>query len=99
MFFKKEEIDLKKKLSYIIILLFIFTFTSNAINKNKAAMNNVILKEIQIESGDTLWDIAKENISNEEDIRNYIYEIIEINNLKNVNIHAGETIVVPIKKK
>ncbi len=51
---------------------------------------------IRIESGDTLWDIANEYVSDEyADKNEYMNEVCEINHISADEIHAGQYIVVP----
>lgn len=87
---------MKKGVVYIIILLFVLNFTT-ILAKNKKQEDGVKFKEVQIEYGDTIWDIAKNNMSKDEDIRDYIYQIRKINNLDTANIYPGKVILVPIK--
>lgn len=87
---------MKKGVVYIIILLFVLNFTT-ILAKNKKQEDGVKFKEVQIEYGDTIWHIAKNNMSKDEDIRDYIYQIRKINNLDTANIYPGKVILVPIK--
>lgn len=51
---------------------------------------------IQIESGDTLWAIASEYITDEyADMHEYMEEVCAINHISEDEIHAGQYIVVP----
>ncbi len=51
--------------------------------------------DVYVKSGDTLWDIAQQYITDEcGSMESYIREIKEINNL-GVCLQAGQTIVVP----
>lgn len=51
---------------------------------------------VQIESGDTLWAIASEYISDEyADMNEYMEEVCAINHISEDEIHAGQYIVVP----
>lgn len=51
---------------------------------------------IYIENGDTLWDIAKENITSEyATIQKYIHEIKKCNNLHSNNITEGCYLLIP----
>jgi LysM repeat protein len=50
---------------------------------------------VRVETGDTLWDIAKEYNPN-GDIREFIYEIKELNHLEGSMIYAGEELKVPV---
>jgi len=51
---------------------------------------------VQIESGDTLWAIASEYITDEySDMNEYMNEVCAINHISEDEIHAGQFIVVP----
>jgi len=51
---------------------------------------------IQIEAGDTLWQIANNYITDEySDIHEYIAEVCSINHILEDEIHAGQYIVIP----
>lgn len=49
-----------------------------------------------VKPGDTLWTIAKHNRGN-TDIRRYIYEIEQLNDI-NGHIYPGQTIILPPNK-
>ena len=52
-------------------------------------------KSIEITDGDTLWSIAKENMSEEYDsVYAYIEEVMEMNNLESDQIHSGQYLTV-----
>jgi len=53
--------------------------------------------EVYVNYGDTVWDIAKDFRDKNKDIRNLIYEIENINSLKDYNIYPGQIIKIPIK--
>jgi len=53
-------------------------------------------KVITIRSGDTLWSIA-EKYNKKGDIREYIYKLKELNNLKDSSIIAGNELKVIIE--
>jgi cell division protein YceG involved in septum cleavage len=53
-------------------------------------------KSVTIESGDTLWSIAEQDMTpGWDDIRDYIAEVEQINSLDGDSIHAGNSIIVP----
>jgi len=61
-----------------------------------AELTNKYYTSIQIESGDTLWAIANEYITDEyTDMNEYIREVCSINHISEDEIHAGQYIVVP----
>ena len=51
---------------------------------------------IQVESGDTLWDIASEYISDEySNMNEYITEVCTINHISKDEIRTGQCLVLP----
>jgi len=67
----------------------LFTLVVNAKGNNK-----LVLVPEYIEEGDTLWSLSI-NYSGEIDIRDYISNVMDINNLHNANIKPGEIIYFP----
>ena len=53
---------------------------------------------ITIQYGDTLWSIAEEYAPENEDIRDYIYEICDKNGIKAGEIMQGQDILIPVVK-
>lgn len=51
-------------------------------------------KEVFVNSGDTLWSIA-EKYSNNKDIRHFIYNLKEINDIDTDELYADTVILVP----
>lgn len=52
-------------------------------------------KSIQLQAGDTLWDIAKEHMNQDYDsVFDYIDEVKEINNLDDDEIHEGQYLTI-----
>lgn len=83
-----------KNLFYISVVLFLFTFSSAATNINSLKPIDHI--EIRVCAGDNLWSISKEYCNDGIDLREYIYSIKKINNLKNSNITVGQILKIPI---
>lgn len=83
----------------ISVALIIALITVLFINNNKAYSStyNNLYKEVVVNKGDTLWNIALRNIPDNYDIRKMVYEIREFNNMDNANIYPGDTIKIPIK--
>jgi hypothetical protein len=61
-----------------------------------SAMEITSCQTIYVEAGDTLWDIAKISVPERTDIRDYILDIMEVNELDDVTIHPGQTLQIPI---
>lgn len=47
-----------------------------------------------VQSGETVWDIAKQYCPRGTDVRRFMYEIAEDNGLNDYIIHAGERLVI-----
>lgn len=76
----------------ISMLVFIVLFTIIVDAKDNSETN---LISVCIESGDTLWQLSNKYASRDMDIRDYINKVIEINQLKSVNIKPGQIINFP----
>ncbi len=59
-------------------------------------LSDLEYKVVEIESGDSLWSIAKENMTpGFHDINEYIDEIIECNQLNSDQITEGKYLLIP----
>lgn len=93
--------------SHIVVFLGVFTaavllslcigaFTSSA---REGSDRDKYYTQIEIESGDTLWDIASNNMTDEySSVGEYVNDIITVNQLGSMNIHAGEYLILPYYK-
>ena len=70
----------------IILIISIFNCVS--------AIRTVEYQEYTVIQGDTLWSIASENKKTGQDIREYIYELREINNMNDCLIYPNQTITI-----
>ncbi|RVU54152.1 LysM peptidoglycan-binding domain-containing protein [Anaerosphaera multitolerans] len=102
----KKKIYLKKTRIIIFLLItFIFSTGINTVdsfdynvsnfNANNSNLDvedsyiNYIVKE-----NDTIWSIVNENIDIKRDKREYVSNIIELNNIKG-NIYPGDVLLIP----
>ena len=75
----------------VMIVLAISVFgVCNAFGETHVKTETVVVK-----SGSTLWSIASDVDSN-KDIRELVYEIQELNEIKGNSIYAGQVIEIPI---
>ena len=80
----------------ILSIIFICMFTRMKVAQASETKDEKCVMSIQIEKGDTLWGIAKENItSHYKNIQTYIDEIKECNSLTSDTIHEGQYLIVP----
>ena len=98
--FSKKKSGLSKAFKTIcIILLFVIAFggfyTSAHGNRSEEPVNFKYYKSITVESGDSLWGLAEEYITDDyESIDEYIVVLKDINNLNSDNLKAGDKIIV-----
>ncbi|MBR6222493.1 MAG: LysM peptidoglycan-binding domain-containing protein [Lachnospiraceae bacterium] len=98
---RKTEVMIKKLLLVIFTLSFILTgilFTKKDSSRSFAdSANTKYFKSIEVDSGDTLWDIAGLYMTDDySSIQDYVDEIIDINHLnKDGSINSGCYIIVP----
>jgi len=59
------------------------------------SLTKPVYTEVQIISGDTLWDLAKEYGPNDRDVRKVIHAICEINDISADDIQPGQSILIP----
>lgn len=84
-------------LSTISILLLTYLCLSIFLNINIAEGSQIPqFVEVEVKSGDTLWELAKTFGPKNKDIRYSIYEISSLNNLTSLDIFPGQVIKIPI---
>lgn len=99
---RKETVQKEKRIIAFaaILLISIITILCSSIkafatSNSDTANISKLYKSIQVEAGDTLWDIAERyNLCSDLTRDQYINEIKELNHLSNDEIHSGEYIVV-----
>lgn len=57
-----------------------------------------IYNQVQIEAGDTLWDIAVEYGPENSDVRKIVREICDLNEITADSLYIGQRIIVPVYK-
>jgi len=96
---------MKKRIMFTVICLFlsVVVFGSYRILNPRTAvvyaeepLSELQYKIIEINEGDSLWSIAEENMSpGFHDIRDYIQEIRDCNQLSTDQIYAGSYLMLP----
>lgn len=95
---RKYYIENMTRFMTFMCILVIFAITG-FVCSIQSLVANVKVQEQIIESyivqpGDTLWKIGLENKAENQDIREYIYDIKKINNLDNSNLDQGQEIKI-----
>lgn len=92
-----QEVMLASVISIIVLcIIFIGLLTEKTVASASVTKDEKYVMSIKIEKGDTLWGIAKENITvHYESIEEYIEEIMDCNSLTTDVIHEGQYLIVP----
>ncbi len=80
----------------VIIVISLFLLGSVRTQAASAEATHKYYTSIRIDSGDTLWSIAEDYITEDyHDMNEYIEEVCSINKICGDEIHAGAYITVP----
>jgi len=100
-FDRRSEIHIKSRFRFVIFLIvltFIVLLLALLPHFNRGqAMEPAQLKMYFVAAGDTLWEIAEQTLPDNTDIRDYISEIRQTNDLTGANIKAGQKLMIPIR--
>ena len=56
-----------------------------------------LYETVTVEAHDTLWDIAAKKVDDTVDIREYMYEVKELNHLQDAGaLHPGQKLKLPV---
>ena len=84
----------------MVALIAVAALTTSFLFRSDVSANNeavITYKSVEIESGDSVWSIAEEYYSEPcGDIRDYVDEIKETNNIVGDKIIAGNYLCIPV---
>lgn len=87
----------KRFVGFLTVLLLIISFSAGTIlgifdASSKDAMS---FTTVQVQSGDTLWQLARTYGPTDKDVRETIYQICKINDVTAENLQVGQYISIP----
>lgn len=91
----------KKKFRRAVLIVVFFTIMGIILLTNQTLSHGEVkTKTIYISAGETLWNIAENELDNNnfyenKSIREVIYNIKNINNLENSYIYEGQELIIP----
>lgn len=56
----------------------------------------IIPTPVVVRTGDTLWEIARDNNPEQKNVRSWIDEIMEYNDMSDSTVYPGEKIILPL---
>ena len=97
----KQKYRLKSKFRFtvfvVIMMLMLVTASNTVLGINDASsLTKPVYASIQIEYGDTLWNLASEYNLEGKDIRRFVYEICKLNEISADSIYPGQSILIPV---
>ena len=96
---KKYRITSKFRFTMFLVVMILCLMTTigtllglNTVNS--ASMNQY--NQVQVEAGDTIWNIACEYAPDDMDVRKVVHDICDINEIQADQLTAGQKIIVPV---
>lgn len=80
----------------LMIILTVMTTTTLMGFNNADGLTSREYIEITVEPGDTLWNLAREHMPNNTDIRRAVHTLTTLNDIAAHELRAGQTIVIPV---
>ncbi len=96
--YERRKIVFGVGLTLCLIILLTITF-GGFLSKAKDKKENVTYYKyytnIEIQPGDTLWDLADEYLEHYESKEAYIQEVSQLNSIRNGKIISGQNLIMP----
>jgi hypothetical protein len=81
----------------VFVILVTVTFASTIMGFNSAdGITEREYFEITVEHGDTLWQLARQHMPYNTDIRRAVHTLSTLNNISAHELQAGQTLIIPI---
>ncbi|MCF8002122.1 MAG: LysM peptidoglycan-binding domain-containing protein [Halanaerobiales bacterium] len=87
------------KLLVLTVIILSMILLISVLSFKAMTEKEIYYKDIEIKNGQTLWQIAESEFGSDSNIRKYVYQIKQINNLNDSNLSPGQIIKVPIEKE
>ncbi len=83
-------------ITFVAVMVMICSMIIGAVFPVSAADHRKIsYTEIRVESGDTLWNIARAYGDSSKDVREVVYDICQANNISAGDIYPGQVLRIP----
>ncbi len=86
----------KRFFSLVALLGFVLILFATVISAGATTVPEAQTELLIVHSGDTLWELASTHCGG-EDIRSYIDDVKEINQLENGSIYSGQKLLLPVR--
>lgn len=93
---KRRKKQNKSNSMYVVMLIAI-TFIFSAFISTGATASKISDTECyRVSRGDTLWEIASECNTQDDDVRDIMDDIMKLNDMKSAELHVGDIIIIPV---
>jgi|GEM_PF-374416 len=95
---RRYRIVSRKRFSaFLLSLVILCTAVLGLVSATQTArgMSETVYTEVLVQTGDTLWELAKEYGPKEQDVRQTVYTICRINEMEAEDLQAGQKILIP----
>lgn len=84
----------KKRMILTIIAVIIISMLTITAKSSRTSYTERQTEEIYINRGETLWTLGRKYCSENEDVRDWISAVKQLNGMKSGTVYAGQTITV-----
>ena len=95
----RKSRKIRKNGFLLLTLALILCLGTFAMGAQKGRETKTYYESVEIQRGDTIWDIAKEYKAEGQKTEQMVDAICEVNGLKTANIRTGENIIVPVTRE
>lgn len=87
----------KRFVCFLTVLLLIISFSAGTMLGlfDASSKDSLSFTTVQVQAGDTLWQLARTYGSKDADVRETIYRICKINDVTAENLQVGQYISIP----
>ncbi|MBE6036525.1 MAG: LysM peptidoglycan-binding domain-containing protein [Clostridiales bacterium] len=97
----KKSYRIKSRARFTVFVLVVFLMMAGAVNTvfglDAHAASEPEYLQIEVESGDTLWDLARDFGPDDQDVRRVIKHICKINNVSPETLQPGQVLLIPVE--
>lgn len=94
----RKSRKIRKNTFVLLTMALILCLGTLAMGGQKGIQTKTYYECVEVEKGDTLWEIAEKYRMDGQKTEHMVEDILEVNGLKNTNVRAGESIIVPVTK-
>ncbi|MDO4530696.1 MAG: LysM peptidoglycan-binding domain-containing protein [Bacillota bacterium] len=92
----RKSRKIRKNMFVMLTMALILCLGTLAMGGESSVQTETYYECVQVQKGDTIWEIAEKYKMEDMDTERMVDEIMEVNGLKHTNIRAGESIIVPV---